>query len=114
MVSGRCPGDVEPFRVAEGVGVAAGGGDEHDDVLALLVGLLAVVSMTLANLTAYWQQDPRRMLGWSTVSRVGFLLVPAAVAARSDLALPSLLLYLLGYTVTNIAAFASRPRYRGP
>ncbi len=72
----------------------------------LLIGLLAVISMTLANLAAFFQDDPRRLLGWSTVSQVGFLLVPIAAATRSDLALPSLLLYLAGYTVTNIAAFA--------
>ncbi|HSE07848.1 MAG TPA: proton-conducting transporter membrane subunit [Nocardioidaceae bacterium] len=78
------------------------------DVLSwpLLVAVLAVASMTLGNLAAYWQQDPRRLLGWSTVSQVGYLLVPVAVAGRSDLALPSLLLYLIGYTVTNLAAFA--------
>lgn len=72
----------------------------------LLVALLAVASMTLGNLAAYWQDDPRRLLGWSTVSQVGYLLVPVAVAGRSDLALPSLLLYLGGYAVTNLAAFA--------
>ncbi|MEO8828382.1 MAG: proton-conducting transporter membrane subunit [Lapillicoccus sp.] len=72
----------------------------------LLIAILAVTSMTLANLAAFWQQDPRRMLGWSTVSQVGYLLVPLAVATRTTLALPSLLLYLLGYTITNIAAFA--------
>ena len=72
----------------------------------LLIGALAVGSMTLGNLAAYWQTDPRRLLGWSTVSQVGYLLVPVAVAGRSDLALPSLLLYLTGYTVTNLAAFA--------
>lgn len=78
------------------------------DTLAwpLLVALLAVASMTLGNLAAYWQTDPRRLLGWSTVSQVGYLLVPVAVAGRSDLALPSLLIYLAGYTVTNLAAFA--------
>ncbi len=78
------------------------------DVLSwpLLVAVLAVASMTLGNLAAYWQTDPRRLLGWSTVSQVGYLLVPVAVAARSELALPSLLLYLAGYTVTNLAAFA--------
>ena len=78
------------------------------DTLAwpLLVALLAVTSMTLGNLAAYWQTDPRRLLGWSTVSQVGYLLVPVAVAGRSDLALPSLLLYLAGYTVTNLSAFA--------
>ena len=62
--------------------------------------------MTLGNLAAFWQDDPRRLLGWSTVSQVGFLLVPVAAAGRSDLALPALLFYLAGYTVTNIAAFA--------
>jgi NADH-quinone oxidoreductase subunit N len=72
----------------------------------LFVAVLAVASMTLGNFAAYWQSDPRRLLGWSTVSQVGYLLVPVAVAGRSDLALPSLLLYLAGYTVTNLAAFA--------
>ena len=72
----------------------------------LLIAVLAVASMTLGNLAAYWQTDPRRLLGWSTVSQVGYLLVPVAVAGRSDLALPSLLLYVAGYTLTNLAAFS--------
>jgi NADH-quinone oxidoreductase subunit N len=72
----------------------------------LLIAVFAVASMTLGNLAAYWQSDPRRMLGWSTVSQVGYLLVPVTVAHRSDLALPSLLFYLAGYTLTNSAAFA--------
>ncbi|MFV9635859.1 NADH-quinone oxidoreductase subunit N [Mycobacterium neumannii] len=73
---------------------------------SLLIGLLAVAGMTLGNLAAYWQSDPRRMLGWSTVSQVGYLLVPVAVVGRSDLAVPSLLFYLAAYTLTNVAAFA--------
>jgi NADH-quinone oxidoreductase subunit N len=78
------------------------------DTLAwpVLIAVFAVASMTLGNLAAYWQHDPRRMLGWSTVSQVGYLLVPITVAGRTELALPSLLFYLIGYTVTNIAAFA--------
>ncbi|WP_117423375.1 NADH-quinone oxidoreductase subunit N [Mycobacterium marinum] len=72
----------------------------------LLIAVFAVASMTLGNLAAYGQQDPRRLLGWSTVSQVGFLLVPITVVGRSELALPSLLFYLAGYTLTNCAAFA--------
>lgn len=72
----------------------------------LLVALLAVVSMTLGNLAAFWQSDPRRLLGWSTVSQVGYLLVPLAVATGSDLALPALLFYLTAYVLTNLGAFA--------
>jgi len=72
----------------------------------LLVGILAAASMTLGNLAAFWQDDVRRLLGWSTVSQVGYLMLPVAVAGRTDLALPSLLLYLAGYAATNLTAFA--------
>ncbi len=72
----------------------------------LLVAVLAALSMTLGNLAAFWQTDVRRLLGWSTVSQVGYLLLPVAVAGNSDLALPSLLLYLAGYTASNLTAFA--------
>ncbi len=73
---------------------------------APLLAALAVLSMTLANFAAYWQTDPRRLLGYSTVSQLGYLLVPAVVAGRNELALPSLLFYLAAYAVTNVAAFA--------
>ena len=81
----------------------------------VVVAVLATASMFLGNLAAYWQRDPRRLLGWSTVSQVGFLLVPVAAAGRSDLALPSLLFYLAAYALTNVAAFAvtaALPEYR--
>lgn len=80
-----------------------------------VVAALAVASMLLGNLAAYWQTDVRRLLGWSTVSQVGYLLVPIVATGRSDLAQPSLLVYLAGYTVTNVAAFAvtaALPRHR--
>src|SRR5699024_6127828 len=66
----------------------------------------AVTGMTLGNLAAYWQDDPRRMLGWSTVSQAGYLLVAVVVVHSSELGLPALLVYLASYAVTNIAAFA--------
>nr|WP_200942117.1 proton-conducting transporter membrane subunit [Angustibacter sp. Root456] len=72
----------------------------------LLVGVVAAASMTLGNLAAYSQRDPRRLLGWSTVSQVGYLLLPVAVAGHSDLARPALLVYLAAYAVTNLGAFA--------
>ncbi|WP_343926109.1 NADH-quinone oxidoreductase subunit N [Rhodoglobus aureus] len=72
----------------------------------LLVAIIATASMTLGNLAAFWQTDVKRLLGWSTVSQAGYLLLPVAVAGRADLALPSLLLYLAGYAASNITAFA--------
>ena len=53
---------------------------------ASVLGVFAVASMTLGNLAALVQPDVRRLLGWSTVSQVGYLLAVAAVARCSDLA----------------------------
>lgn len=72
----------------------------------LLVALLAAVTMTLGNLAAFAQTNPRRLLGWSTVSQAGYLLMPLAVAGAVPLALPSALVYLAGYAVSNLTAFA--------
>ncbi|HEX3005295.1 MAG TPA: proton-conducting transporter membrane subunit, partial [Angustibacter sp.] len=90
---------VAVFRLVVALPRGGGGWD-------VLIATLAVLSMSVANLAAFGQDDPRRLLGWSTVSQVGYLLVPVAGAGRSDLALPALLLYLAGYALTNVAAFA--------
>ncbi|MFE7203386.1 NADH-quinone oxidoreductase subunit N [Pseudonocardia alni] len=72
----------------------------------LLVAILAAASMTLANLAAFAQTSVLRLLGYSTVSQVGYLLMAVAVAGHAPLAQPALLFYLAGYAVTNVAAFA--------
>lgn len=71
-----------------------------------LVAVLAAASMTLGNLGAFFQQDVKRLLAYSTISQVGYLLMPVAVAGRSGLAQQALLYYLAAYTVTNLGAFA--------
>lgn len=79
-----------------------------------IVAVLAAVSMTLGNLAAFGQDDVRRLLAYSTISQVGYLLI-APAAAGAALALPALLYYLAAYAVTNLGAFAvvaARPRLR--
>lgn len=71
-----------------------------------LVAVLAAASMTLGNLAAFFQQDVKRLLAYSTISQVGYLLMPIAVAGRADLAQQALLYYLAAYTVTNLGAFS--------
>jgi NADH-quinone oxidoreductase subunit N len=73
----------------------------------LLVAVLAAASMTLGNLAAFGQTEVLRLLAYSTVSQVGYLFMVVAVAARTDLAVPALAVYLAGYAVTNIGAFAA-------
>lgn len=72
----------------------------------LLIAILAVASMTVGNLAALTQLNVRRLLGWSTVSQVGYLLLPVAVTTASDGARTALLIYLACYAATNLALFA--------
>lgn len=69
------------------------------------VAVVAAASMILGNLAALGQDDVRRLLGWSAVAQVGFLLMASAAIAEPA-ALPALGLYLAGYAATNLVAFA--------
>lgn len=73
---------------------------------SLVVAVIAAATMTLGNLGAFFQDDARRLLGYSTISQVGYLLMAVAAAGRAVLALPSLGFYLAAYAVTNLGAFA--------
>ncbi|MFD0903536.1 proton-conducting transporter transmembrane domain-containing protein, partial [Actinomadura sediminis] len=64
------------------------------------------VTMTLGNLAAFTQDNVRRLLAYSTIGQAGYLLIPVAVAGRTDLAEPALLFFLAAYAVTNLGAFA--------
>lgn len=72
----------------------------------LLIAIVAALSMTLGNLAAFFQHSPRRLLGYSTVSQVGYMLMAVAVAGGSDLAASALFLYVAAYALTNLGAFA--------
>jgi len=78
-----------------------------------LIALLAAVTMTLGNLAALWQDDVRRLLGWSAVSQTGYGLLAVVALGGSDLAVPALLFFLLAYVLGNVAAFGVVVELRG-
>jgi NADH-quinone oxidoreductase subunit N len=82
------------------------------DVWAVPLGIVAVVTMTVGNLTALQQTNIVRLLAYSSIGHAGYMLVPFAVvrAGQADLnrtAFAAVLLYLLAYGIMNTAAFAS-------
>jgi len=78
-----------------------------------LVAVLAAATMTIGNLAALWQDDVRRLLGWSAVSMSGYGLMGVVAVGRSDLAVPSILYFLLAYVIGNLAAFGVVVELRG-
>lgn len=79
----------------------------------LLVAVAAAATMTLGNLASLWQDDVRRILGWSAVSQTGYGLMAVVALGSSSLALPSLLYFLVAYVAGNIAAFGVITQLRG-
>lgn len=78
---------------------------------APVVGVVAVITMTVGNLVALSQRVAIRLLAWSTVAQAGWVLVPLAAAgdgspAAVRAALAASIGYLLAYVVASLAAFA--------
>lgn len=78
-----------------------------------LVAVLAAATMTLGNLACLWQDDVRRLLGWSAVSQTGYGLMAIVAVGASQLAIPALLFFLLAYVPGNLAAFGVVVELRG-
>ena len=69
----------------------------------LLLGL-TVVTMTLGNLVALVQRNVKRMLAYSTIAQVGYLLIGLSV--HTSLGREALLFYLVAYLFMNLGMFA--------
>jgi NADH-quinone oxidoreductase subunit N len=68
-----------------------------------IVAGLALASMILGNLVALAQRSLKRLLAYSSVAHAGYLLV--AVWPGTPAGAGSVLLYLLAYSLTSLAAF---------
>jgi NADH-quinone oxidoreductase subunit N len=66
--------------------------------------VLSLLTMTVGNLAALLQSNLKRMLAYSSIAHVGYMLM--GLAAATSIGLSSVLFYLLVYAFTNIGAFA--------
>ena len=78
------------------------------DQWEVLVAVLAVLTMTVGNLAALAQTNIKRMLAYSSIAHVGYILIGlvASVGGTADRAISAIMFYLLAYTFMNIGAFA--------
>ena len=96
----------------------------------LLIGALAIASMTTGNIVAIVQTNIKRLLAYSTIAQAGYILIGVAVmgsggsgvvayastaeignipigVAVYELATSGVLFYLAAYTLSNLAAFGA-------
>ncbi|MBI3997370.1 MAG: NADH-quinone oxidoreductase subunit N [Candidatus Omnitrophica bacterium] len=72
--------------------------------LVATVAALTIVTMTFGNLVALVQTNVKRLLAYSTIGQVGYLLIGFAV--NTSVGLQALLVYLVAYLFMNLGAFA--------
>ena len=78
------------------------GGQNYPSVM-LVISVIAVASMFLGNLLALLQNNIKRILAYSSISHLGYMLV--ALVAGGNLAVRAVLYYLVIYFATTLAAF---------
>jgi NADH-quinone oxidoreductase subunit N len=68
-----------------------------------LLAVLSVMTMTLGNLVAVWQNNLKRMLAYSSIAHAGYMLM--GVVVLTDRGIAAVLIYFVVYLFMNLGAF---------
>jgi NADH-quinone oxidoreductase subunit N len=79
---------------------------------AVILSVIAVASMFTGNLLALWQTNVKRILAYSSIAHMGYLLV--ALLAGGALGAPAATYYLTAYMATILGAFGVMTILSGP
>ncbi|MCS7053205.1 MAG: NADH-quinone oxidoreductase subunit N [Ignavibacterium sp.] len=72
------------------------------DWRSLLI-IFSIITMTLGNLSALWQDNLKRMLAYSSIAHAGYILLGLAVLSNQGLT--AVLIYFIIYLFMNLGAF---------
>jgi len=68
-----------------------------------LLIIISVLTMTVGNFAALWQNNVKRMLAYSSIAHAGYML--AALTMLSEQGLLAIVVYFVVYGLTNLGAF---------
>ncbi len=80
-----------------------GSGAQHLSGIYLVFSIMAIASMFGGNLLALFQDNVKRILAYSSIAHLGYLLV--AFQAGGSLAAEAVTFYLVAYFITTLGAF---------
>jgi proton-translocating NADH-quinone oxidoreductase chain N len=73
------------------------------EAFGFTVAGLAVITMTVANITALYQKDMKRMLAYSSIAQIGYMLI--GVSAGTVLGVQGLLMHVFNHSMMKGLAF---------
>ena len=68
-----------------------------------LIAVLSVITMTIGNLIAIWQDNLKRLLAYSSIAHAGYMMMGIVVLGNDGLA--AIMLYFVIYLFMNLGAF---------
>jgi len=71
---------------------------------APVLWMMSLATMVVGNFAALWQNNIKRMLGYSSIAHAGYVLV--AVTTHSTMGTAAAMFYLAAYALMNYGAFA--------
>ncbi len=71
--------------------------------VAGVIAILAIITMTVGNLSALPQKNIKRMLAYSSIAHAGYMLV--GFVALNQISLSAIMFYLFSYVFMNVGAF---------
>ncbi len=71
--------------------------------LTWIIGFISIVTMTVGNLLAIWQNNLKRMLAYSSIAHAGYLLMGVMVMTTAGI--ESVMFYFITYLLMNFGAF---------
>jgi NADH-quinone oxidoreductase subunit N len=71
----------------------------------LILAVLSVLSMTIGNFVALWQNNLKRLLAYSSIAHAGYMLMGVVVLSNNGIS--AVLIYFVVYLFMNLGAFYS-------
>jgi len=68
-----------------------------------ILSVIAILSILIGNFSALWQNNPKRMMAYSSIAQAGFLLI--GVVCFSDQGIQFMMFYACIYLLANMAVF---------
>lgn len=75
----------------------------ENDAFIQIITLIAILSMFIGNLLAIQQQNVKRILAYSSISNMGYLLVTLLVGGENGI--QAAVFYIVSYIITTLGAF---------
>lgn len=80
--------------------------NQYNEIFHIFLSIIACCSILFGSIMATQQNSIKRILAYSSIVHVGYVLIGMTVLKESSIVLESVFVYFIGYMIANIAIFS--------